>query len=1263
MLLNTVLKWFFCGLLCTLPVLSVDIRVDQQKGLDTEICFEDESQPCKTLDYVCTGIISNHNISTANIFIQGEYILYETLLLDQYSVNLTSIQFIGNSTTIRTNNSDIGIMIGHKSTYETETISYNITFSKLTFTAFGENTTSVILSWGAKYLVIQSCHFGKNRCAALNVVDTNISIEDSVFEDNSGSAVNKGEVYGKHSTFPYGGNSAGGAVAILFTKRETMGIATISKSIFRNNIAVSLSQKVIIDSAETSVIFSHTGGALLLAFMGQSSYAKVLIQQNLFMNNLASLGGGMTLTFHDTSGQNHVNLVENVFHQNRGSVCGGGFAIATWRQSNANQVIFKNTNFTYNAAQVGAGGRILLQSYASIYSKDPSWQNIQFQNTRFFRNKAASASALHINYNLGTARPFTPIIFDNVTFANHSTEVYKFSLQGPSAFSGVLLSNRVDLEFRGDSYFYYNEVESPTFLSNCEFYVKNKVVFYKNRVQTSGGALTMTDVSHLYLYPDSVLQFIENYAPVEGGALYVQTVGFPDMVYKYNPSCFIQYFVKEGDPIPPSQWKVTVDFIGNGAGLKGAAIFANTITPCVWDEEFPYYSFQKALHWKGFNFTANYISGRMKMNNSYSEFINQHVEIATDTINFKLTSDSRNQTVTAFPGQKIPFDIEATDELSNKVYSVPVASLQENKEMNLLQKYFIFNPNDAVDAKFALTYSLENEAYEQLVNEDKQIIRDITFVDSSSQFISNATIKVKVLRCKPGFYFKDDRCVCDNGPGSHVVRCEDDVVYIEKGYWGYHDSNDQLKVLQCPTNFCSCNQTDSTMLGCAFNTTSQCKPGRTGVLCGECKSGMGLDLMTYECVKCNGFSLALIVIIVVTIVTLGVVILILVINPKFSTLLRSILFFVQMLPYVLDGRLSFNKIVLTVTGWLDVGGVNSVPVKSCFIEQFNSMYAVALGYLYPALIFMVLIIVYVLHKCYLVHLKRSSPFQAFWILIVLMYKFLVETSLLLLFCVPINDSDGGRRIFYLDGSVRCFQGSHLTMTFIAAVVLLMAVFPPPILVALIVNGYLNFGPSIVDALTQGLGRHVRWWWSIDFLRRIAFIAIYVFATDTQLKQTLLTICCVIALSFHIQQQPYRNKLANHGETFLLLCLTIIVVIEPLGNEVDSISQSQSMVSAIIISMAAGYCVLITLYVWIAYFIKRFRTRGYTQIDDLDKDSGDEGNYRENLRRRISGGKRRYDPLTWLSSPTEKLKKSQSDRIVGGRCPSPFHTRSYLHDKI
>ena len=126
--------------------------------------------------------------------------------------------------------------------------------------------------------------------------------------------------------------------------------------------------------------------------------------------------------------------------------------------------------------------------------------------------------------------------------------------------------------------------------------------------------------------------------------------------------------------------------------------------------------------------------------------------------------------IIAFPGEKIPFQIEATDELSNKVYSVPLASLKENKDIELVQKYFIFNPNAKENQGMALTYSIDEQAYNDVVNNRRDIVKDITFVDSGSQFISNATIKVKVKMCKPGFVFKGNRCVCNNGAGTHIVR-------------------------------------------------------------------------------------------------------------------------------------------------------------------------------------------------------------------------------------------------------------------------------------------------------------------------------------------------------------------------------------------------------------------------------------------------------------------------------------------------------------
>lgn len=235
-----------------------------------------------------------------------------------------------------------------------------------------------------------------------------------------------------------------------------------------------------------------------------------------------------------------------------------------------------------------------------------------------------------------------------------------------------------------------------------------------------------------------------------------------------------------------------------------------------------------------------------------------------------------------------------------------------------------------------------------------------------------------------------------------IFRCENNTVYIASGYWGYSDKQGNFHTKKCPPDYCHCNQTDRTKIGCAYNEQSQCADGRSGILCGKCLDGYGLDLMTYKCVSCDGIHWAFVTLVIIAVATIIVVILILFINPKFSTLIRSILFFVQMLPYVCDVNGSISKIVLSVTGWLDIGGINSVPVKSCFMKNFNSLYAVLLGYLYPALICLILMITFILHKFYLVTFQRSSPFQAFWILIVLMYKFLAETSLLLLLCVPLQ---------------------------------------------------------------------------------------------------------------------------------------------------------------------------------------------------------------------------------------------------------------------
>ena len=89
--------------------------------------------------------------------------------------------------------------------------------------------------------------------------------------------------------------------------------------------------------------------------------------------------------------------------------------------------------------------------------------------------------------------------------------------------------------------------------------------------------------------------------------------------------------------------QVTFNFTRNGAGLKGAAVFANTLTTCVWVKDEPNWSFEKVLKWgKNFIYEDNYLTGQDwipewdpdKIN--WSNQDSSLVDISTDTTNFKM---------------------------------------------------------------------------------------------------------------------------------------------------------------------------------------------------------------------------------------------------------------------------------------------------------------------------------------------------------------------------------------------------------------------------------------------------------------------------------------------------------------------------------------------------------------------------------------------------------------------------------------------------
>ena len=248
----------------------------------------------------------------------------------------------------------------------------------------------------------------------------------------------------------------------------------------------------------------------------------------------------------------------------------------------------------------------------------------------------------------------------------------------------------------------------------------------------------------------------------------------------------------------------------------------------------------------------------------------------------------------------------------------------------------------------------------------------------------------------------------------------------------------------------------------------------------------------FECIKCNnsGWFLALVIPIVII---LCVVIIWL--NPGISSELRGPLFFYQVLPFIVD-PIEKNNWIFLATDIFNVGRPFIYFFKTCLVPGINSLYAITFEYAVPFLVFTVFFLAYFFSHRLTFSRPQRSMLRSFWFLLLFVYNYLVETSFRILFCPNV----AGNYVFFYDGSIQCFHGSHLPIGIIAIIVLVVLVIPPPIAVFLLTNGYWRVKPQWSDTLTNSLRPKRCWWWSVDLCRRLLLVAIYAFVANWKTKK-------------------------------------------------------------------------------------------------------------------------------------------------------------------
>lgn len=324
-----------------------------------------------------------------------------------------------------------------------------------------------------------------------------------------------------------------------------------------------------------------------------------------------------------------------------------------------------------------------------------------------------------------------------------------------------------------------------------------------------------------------------------------------------------------------------------------------------------------------------------------------------------------------------------------------------------------------------------------------------------------------------------------------------------KGHGLVFRQNGRLFTYYCPFKYCRCYKDDDNIDGCLLDTTnftSQCADGREGFLCGQCAPGLSVGLRLYECVDCRGSGGWILGVVFIIMIILLVIVIYL--NPGMSKDLRGPLFFFQMLPFIFTPQDEIGQVVKIVAYLFEFGGPFVYVWRTCIANGINNLYAIAATYTLPMMCGVVFLSAYLLSAKHIIRtkLRSTSSLQSFWLITLFTYKYLVETSLLVLHC-PIID---GKMVFFYDGNIECFHGEHLLIGVISLLVICTCVLPPPIIIVLLTKGYWKVDPQYLSTLTAGLRTHCSWWWAVDFARRILIVGTFVFIPCWKTKQVCKT---------------------------------------------------------------------------------------------------------------------------------------------------------------
>ena len=680
-----------------------------------------------------------------------------------------------------------------------------------------------------------------------------------------------------------------------------------------------------------------------------------------------------------------------------------------------------------------------------------------------------------------------------------------------------------------------NNVGPALHLSNCVVEFGSSILFMNNSAGR-GAAVYLRQGSQIAIEDNSTIEFDRNIARQQGGAIYIELpFGCPH----------------NGIVITDLSNTSSVLFTDNSAGIAGNSIYFNIPESCDVIRETLIYKFNYSQPPGLVGPPIATSPYKVTLCSTSCDLSNGTGEIC-HAPNRKMLGQSVgiNAVVCDYYGnvsETVQFYIECTN--CNDTYR-----LSSNSRILVYQGSF--------DVTFVA------------VDADRDIVDDTNVTLTMSSVLSDeyrqltATVSIELSSCHSGYVFDANlqRCVCYE-QSKDIIRCQQDYAEIKYGYWFGVGNSPKRIVSLCPIYYCNFKEeTSNGYYKLSEEIGGQCSLHRTGVACGECKSGYTLAYDSPDCVDTKRCYTGMTVIMVALTIIYWIIMVALVflfMQRKISLgYTYGLIYYYSIIDmllgsnlYILDGVFqlvtilsSFAKLTPQFLGRL------------CFVEGLSGIDQQFIHYFHAIFIFCLIgvIVMAARYSFKIAKVVSHCIIRVICILILLSYTSLASTSLQLLRPLYFDDVNGA--YVYSSPSIKYFTGRHIPYGIIALLCGLFIVIGLPLLLLLepFLKSKVNFIriKPLLDQYQECYKDQYHWFAAYYLVCRQVIIAI-VYVSNFNNGLYYLQTACIIIVMIHAWIKPYKSETLNIIDGEILLIVVFVA-------NINSFTFSRSLTTFLVV---------------------------------------------------------------------------------------------------